>query len=65
MCRYTILKDSDTFYAWDKVTQTMYQQDTDAESVRIRPITLMMLSKFAPYCEVVEKTDSPPKWIHT
>tara|TARA_B100001971_G_scaffold213537_1_gene247172 strand:+ start:2241 stop:2375 length:135 start_codon:yes stop_codon:yes gene_type:complete len=41
----------------------MYQRDPEAEIGIKRPVTIMMLSKFAPEGKLIEETNTPPTWI--
>lgn len=64
MYRYIILKDGDTLWAWDSKDKVMYQKEQECDECVRRPINLQMLSKFSPYCEMIEETDQAPNWIH-
>tara|TARA_Y100000310_G_scaffold325646_1_gene389401 strand:+ start:6824 stop:7000 length:177 start_codon:yes stop_codon:yes gene_type:complete len=41
----------------------MYEKDAASGIGRKRPITPVMLDKFAPYGKIIEETNLPPKWL--
>jgi hypothetical protein len=61
--RFTIIKNGSSLWAWDSKLRTMYQRDPEAEIGIKRPVTIMMLSKFAPEGKLIEETNTPPTWI--
>ena len=59
----TIIKNGLTLWAWDSKSKSMYQKDAESDIGIKRPVTPMMLDKFAPEGKVIEETNTPPVWI--
>ena len=55
---YWILQSDSTHFIWDDQTETMYLVFEGA--VKEKPYSLMMLSKFSPYLQLIRKTRKKP-----
>lgn len=60
--RYYIIEDGEDILIWDSVDEQMYLSENTEDFRKVKS-NLIGISKFRPYAEIIEKTNTRPEGI--